>query len=229
MIATEILATPADVAAEGAATFARLLERADGPFRVGFAGGSTPRAMHRLLAEMSLDWSRLHAYLGDDRHVPEGHEQSNAGTLRTDLLSKVPVAAFHPMVRGGSPSEDAAAYAALLEGMTLDLLFVGLGDDGHTLSLFPDDPTWHDAVARAIAARAPANWPDRVTLSAAYAATARQVVLLATGAAKREALARALDGPEDWLRTPVQSILRHAPEVLVLCDREAAPDRAALD
>jgi 6-phosphogluconolactonase len=169
------------------------------------AGGSTPRRAYELLARMQGTWSHVHIWLGDERCVPADHEDANQRMLDESLLSKlrsVDGPHLHP-VRGDLQPEDAAwLYARELvetigEQPVFDVVLLGLGEDGHTASLFPDDPAALSEEAPVIGIRsAPKPPPERITLTLPVLRRARFTLLLATGEGKRDALARVRAGDQ---------------------------------
>jgi 6-phosphogluconolactonase len=170
------------------------------------AGGSTPKRAYELLARMQGTWSHVHLWLGDERCVPADHAESNQRMLDESLVSKLrAVDGPHVhAVRGELPPEDAAwLYATELvrtmgEQPTFDLVLLGLGEDGHTASLFPGHPAARAEHAPVIAIRdAPKPPPERITLTMPVLKRARFTLLLATGEGKREALARVQAGDEE--------------------------------
>lgn len=216
-------ATPYALARTAARRFvavAREAIAARGVFRVALSGGSTPQALYEALAGAALDWSSVECFWSDERFVPASDPASNEGMARRALLGRVGSPRVFPMVTDATPEACAARYEALLPG-TLDLVLLGLGEDGHTASLFPGEPGVHERARKAIAARAPAGVPERITLSAAYINRARRVWFLVSGAGKAGALARVLAGPEDHALTPAQAVARHAPDVEFFVDAAA--------
>jgi 6-phosphogluconolactonase len=182
-----------------------------GEFRLVLAGGSTPGGVYHRLATVhrdAIDWSRTRVFWGDERAVPPDHAESNFRLADEVLLSAVgiPAARIH-RVRGELPAEDAAeSYDAELTKILgaekpadlgnragFDLVLLGIGDDGHTASLFPGSPAL-EAEGWAVAALAPASAAirDRVTLTLAALGTAREVLFLARGEGKRAAVAAVL-------------------------------------
>lgn len=164
-----------------------------GRFRIALAGGNTPRNVYRKLVGLHTDWSRWAVYFGDERCVPVNDEQRNDRMARETLLDRVPVpaGAVHRI-----PAEQGAADAARAYGRTLvevdlfDLVLLGLGEDGHTASLFPghdrgDAPGSPDVLAVFDAPKPP---PERVSMSAARLSRARRVLFLVAGASKRDAV-----------------------------------------
>jgi len=216
-------ATPQALARTVARRFvavAREAMAARGVFRVALAGGSTPQALYEALAGAAIDWSSVEFFWSDERFVPASDPQSNEGMARRALLGRVGVRHVFPMVAAATPEACAARYESLLPA-ALDLVLLGLGEDGHTASLFPGEPAVRERARKAIAARAPVGVPDRITLSAAYINRARLVWFLVSGAGKAQALARVLHGPEDHDATPAQAVARHAPEVEFFVDAAA--------
>lgn len=170
------------------------------------AGGSTPRRAYELLAQMQGTWSHVHLWLGDERCVPADDPEANQRMLHESLLSELRAVDgphVHP-VRGELTPEDAAwLYATEIvrtmgEKPVFDLVLLGLGEDGHTASLFPGHPAARAEHAPVIGVRdAPKPPPERITLTMPVLRRARFTLLLATGEAKREALARVQAGDQD--------------------------------
>lgn len=179
-------------------------------FFIVLAGGTTPRGVYRLLREQHADWSRWIVYFGDERCRPPDDVERNSKMAATEWLDHVPIPKnrVHPI-----PAELGASAAALAYANTLcdvgefDLVLLGLGDDGHTASLFPDQEWGSAPDAPAVlavfdAAKPP---PERVSLSAARLSRAREVLFLIAGDAKREAVKRWRAGeniPAQAIRPP---------------------------
>ena len=199
--------------------------------QIALAGGETPKAAYRALARQHLPWDRVDVLLGDERWVSSDDPSSNARMLRETLLAAGEPGAqarFHPVpTELPSALESATAYAALLEQLCpgsppqLALVLLGLGDDGHTASLFPG--TAAPAVRDRWTTIGEGKGLPRVTLTAPVLSAARRVVFLVSGAGKRQALARLLDPAEDPARTPAKLVQPLQP-VLVLADQDAAAE-----
>lgn len=195
-------------------TVACALEKA-ARFTVALAGGSTPGRFYRLLARTPyrerLAWERLHVFFGDERFVPPDHPDSNYRMARETLLDHVPIPAanVHPMPTLGLTLPAAARRyeSHLLECFAgpprLDWVLLGLGEDGHTASLFPGFEPPPEAWVAAVAS-APKPPPRRLTLTYRTFNQARQAVFLATGPGKAEIVARVFTRPE--LNLPAQRI-----------------------
>lgn len=196
--------------------------------QIALAGGETPKAAYRLLGEEHLPWERVDVLLGDERWVSRSDPSSNARMLSETLLAREPGsrASFHPVPTDcPDPEASAAAYAALLQSVCagdpprFDLIVLGLGDDGHTASLFPGTaaPEVRD---RPVTIGEGKGLP-RITLTAPVLSAARRVLFLVSGAGKRQALRRLLDPCEPAHRTPARLVLPDG-EVLILADQAAA-------
>jgi len=180
--------------ADGCARRAAALMADPDVVHLALAGGSTPQRAYELLGGLRSDWSGVHLWYGDERCVPEGDEASNH-TVAFRLLS-APGATWHPMPGERGPDDAAAAYSEELGGVTLDLALLGMGEDGHTASLFPGNPAL-DADGIAVAVRgAPKPPPERVSLTLDCLNASGRIVLLVAGGAKADALARVLAGPD---------------------------------
>ncbi len=168
-------------------------------FHLVLAGGSTPERLYRALAGQTHDWARWHIWFGDERCLPKNDPQRNSHMAASAWLDRVAIPAqqIHiiPAERGAEAA--ATAYAKELGGRaTFDLVLLGLGQDGHTASLFPDHNWGNDNAAPDAMAvlDAPKPPPERVTLSARRLSHTRSVLFLIGGADKRPALTRWRDG-----------------------------------
>jgi 6-phosphogluconolactonase len=198
-----------------------LAQARPGPIAVALAGGSTPRAMHEALArEPGVPWERVVIYFGDERCVPPDSADSNYRMAHESLLTRVPIAPEHVHRMQADDADRmraATAYDALLPP-ALDLLILGIGEDGHTLSLFPGSPAIDETKRRVLPVIGPKPPPQRLTLLPPVISTARHVMTLASGGGKAEAVKRALEGDWDPKTTPAQL----AREGLWLLDAGAA-------
>jgi len=183
------LATAA-VAAILAAARAAIAER--GGFHLVLAGGTTPKRIYEALAAAPADWQHWHIYFGDERCLPADDAQRNSRMAADAWLSRVaiPSAQIFPIAAERGPAVAAAAYARTLAGIKLfDLVLLGLGEDGHTASLFPGQVKADTAQAAVAVFDAPKPPPMRVSLSVRRLSAARQAIFLVTGSAKAAAVA----------------------------------------
>ena len=175
-----------------------------GIFSAALAGGTTPRRVYELLADQKfrsqLDWSRVHLFFGDERCVPPDHPDSNYAMVKAALISKVPIPIqnVHRIIGEGDPKHNAEAYEnelkkffPQLEWPRFDLVFLGMGDDGHTASLFPGASAL-DESTRWVVTTSNERGQDRITLTLPVFNHARQVMFLVTGKAKAQRLREVL-------------------------------------
>jgi 6-phosphogluconolactonase len=220
-VEVRVVGDPAAAAAE------ELVQAARVGGHIALAGGSTPRRAYEIAAGLESDWGRAHAWLGDDRCVPPDDERSNLRLARESLLDRVarpPV--VHAIRTELPPEEAAAAYDVELAGVTLDLVLLGLGPDGHTASLFPHAPSLDVRDRRAVAAEPGLEpWVPRVTMTIPALAEAPLVLFLVTGAEKAEAAKRAFGGAADP-GTPASLVRSQAGRTVALLDPAAAADLA---
>jgi 6-phosphogluconolactonase len=197
---TEVLADDAAVAQRAAALIAEhawAAVRARGLFTLAVSGGRTPWAMLRALAAMDLPWPQLQLFQVDERVAPDGDPVRNLTNIRASLLDHAPLPAanLHAMpVTADDLQAATRRYAATLQRMAgtpavLDLVHLGLGGDGHTASLVPGDAALQVADAD-VALAGPYQGHRRMTLTYPLLDRARAVLWLATGAEKREMVAR---------------------------------------
>jgi 6-phosphogluconolactonase len=229
-------AAVADRAARLVVDAARAAVSARGRFTLALTGGSSPLGLYdRLMAEpyrAALDWRHVEVFCGDERAVPPDDPRSNYGSARAHLLASVPVPAaqVHRMA-GERPDLEAVAreYEGVLctvagPSAALDLVLLGVGADGHIFSLYPGCPQITAPSARVVALRNPPMDPavDRVTFTPTVLEAAREVIVLAHGAGKAQALAWLFDPTKTAGEVPAKLLARATGRVSILADRAAA-------
>jgi len=188
-----VLDSPEAVAAEAAHEIAAVL--AGGPRTLVLAGGTTPRRCYEVLAELPVMWGRVTVLFGDERCVPPNHVDSNYRMAREALLDRVAPATVHRMPAELGPDEGAALYTPVVASLApLDVVVLGIGEDGHTASLFPGHAEVHAKGWAIGISDSPKPPPERVTLTLPALRGARHVIILATGAGKADAVAKAKRG-----------------------------------
>ena len=229
---------PEQVAREAAGLFVRLSIEAvseRGSFSVALSGGTTPRRIYELLASddycTQVSWGNVHIFFGDERTVAPDHPDSNYRMANEALLSHVSIPAknVHRVDGVGDASANASQYESELREFfgdaawpRLDLVMLGMGDDGHTASLFPGTTALAEERAWVVA-----NWVEkfqtwRITLTAPAINAARRVLFLVTGATKAERLREVLKGERDPTRLPSQLISPRDGTLEWFVDRAAA-------
>jgi 6-phosphogluconolactonase len=187
-------------------------------------GGSGPGAAYERAAERAPDWGRVTLWWGDERCVPPEDDRSNFRLARTTLLDRLEAMPREVQrIRGElGPEEAAREYDELLRNVSLDLVLLGIGPDGHAASLFPDQPTLDERERRAIPAEAKQEpLVDRVTLTVPLLCSAPAVVFVVTGEEKADAVERAFGRPPDP-SAPASLIRSAAGRTLVVADAAAA-------
>lgn len=170
---------------------------ARGTCHVALPGGSTPARCLELLSGKPLAWPQVHWYLGDERCYPVGHEQRNDSMVRQRLWSRIaaPRENQHPIPAETGPERAAESYASLIDAVgRLDIVVLGMGEDGHTASLFPGNPALDSDDSAVAVYHAPKPPPERVTLSLKTIRSAHQRIVLVTGSGKREAMVQLEQG-----------------------------------
>lgn len=203
-------------------------------FTFVLSGGGTPKALYALLAESpykeSIPWEKLHFFWGDERAVPFEDSRNNAKMCYDELLDKVPVKAenIHIMRTDITPEESAAEYEKIIktyfEGSetTFDFVLLGMGDDGHTLSLFPGTEVIHEQNTLATSFFLQAQDMYRITLTAPVVNEAACVAFLAAGAGKAEVLKQVLKGEKNVDLYPSQIIQPEKGQLHWFVDEAAA-------
>lgn len=175
-----------------AAAIARIADAAiacHGNFNIVLAGGETPRAIYARLARLDADWSRWRVYFGDERLAPAHHPSRNSTMAWKEWLHACPAIEVHPILTEHGLAQAAHDYAVILNGVRFDLVLLGLGEDGHTASLF--DTMAAHTNADVIAVRnAPKPPPERVSLTPRSLSRAENVLFIVAGQGKREAVTR---------------------------------------
>lgn len=202
--------------------------------QVALSGGTTPAAAYRILNQEHLPWGRVDLVLGDERWVPASDPASNARMLRETLLAADGPgsgARFHPVpTELESPEASCEAFDQYIRQLCpgdppiFDVMLLGLGEDGHTASLFPG--TAATAVRDRAVTIGAGKGMERISLTAPVLSAARQVIVLVSGAGKRQALQRLLDPAEPAERTPAKLVQPRTP-VLVMADAAAAQGLSA--
>jgi 6-phosphogluconolactonase len=212
--------------------------REKGAFSVALAGGSTPKALYNLLAtdaalRSQVPWDKMHLYFGDERHVGPEHPDNNFRMASESMISRAPLKPEQvTRIKGEYPDAEQAAQEyekALRENFKLkdgeyprfDLLLAGMGNEGHTLSLFPGTKALH-ANGRIVMR----NWvgklyTERITLTAPAASNATRIMFMVTGADKTLALKAVLEGPYEPEQLPAQFLQPKDGKLLWLVDTAA--------
>ena len=238
----ETLPDPETLAESLADWIAARFAESTGPFALNLSGGSTPKRLYEILGSeiirRKIEWTRVHVFFGDERFVPKDHPDSNFGMIRRTLLTHVPIPEenIYPIeTEHGTPDEAAAAYERTLKTFlgkeTLDMwrpifavTLLGLGDDGHTASLFPGTDAllernkWVTAVLGA-------KPEPRISMTFPVLQSSRAVVFLVAGAGKNAMLKRLIH------RDPAIPAGNVEPQgdLYVFCDDAALGDPKLLD
>jgi 6-phosphogluconolactonase len=232
----ELLADEAHLADAAAERFVGIVESTLRYRRladVALAGGSTPRAMNALLAaaprRATVEWDRVRFFFGDERTVPPENAESNYNMTRETLLAPLGIPADHIFRMRGEdePHAAAAAYAETLarelgSRPRFDLLFLGMGPDGHTASIFPGTLAGIDDTKLVVANRVEKFSTWRITITPHVINDAAHVVITTGGASKADALHAVMDGPHDPDLYPVQLVAPTDGQLHWLIDEAAA-------
>ena len=243
-----IVKDPTELAIAAAGEFKRLADKAvkdKGIFNVALSGGSTPKAMFDLLNtdlwQITIPWFETHFFWGDERHVPPDDKDSNYRMTQEHLFSKIPIPSvnIHRIEAESSNAESAAVkYERELrqhfnlsqtEIPQFDLVFLGMGDDGHTASLFPGTDAVHDSKHLVAAPWVEKFNSHRITLTPKVINNSDRVVFLVKGEDKADALVEVIEGERNPDLYPAQIIDPTHGSLLWLCDRASCSKLSSIE
>nr|WP_298925414.1 6-phosphogluconolactonase [uncultured Allomuricauda sp.] len=223
-----------EVAQRFSAYFAELVDKKS-VFHVALSGGSTPKVVFDVLADefsSKIDWNKIHFYWGDERCVPPTDDESNYKMTVEHLFSKidVPKENIHRVLGENEPLGEAYRYANLLEinldridGIPqFDLVILGMGDDGHTASIFPHEIELWNAQYHCTVATHPESGQKRVSINGKVINTAKEVAFLVTGAGKAEKVKAILEKTEGFEVYPASLVNPSSGNLVWFMDEDAA-------
>lgn len=237
----QTFADPERLAQAAAARFVQLAEAAivaRGVFTVALSGGSTPKRLYQILSSPEwcnqVAWNDVHLFWGDERHVPPTHSDSNYRMVRENLIDRVPIPATNlHRIRTENPdaAEAASDYEQELrlffertdaEQPQFDVVFLGMGANGHTASIFPGTTAIFEQKHLVVASWIEELQSDRITLTPPVINNAREVIFFVTGTEKATTLKAVLEGEYQPDRLPVQMIHPTQGKLVWMVDRAAA-------
>jgi 6-phosphogluconolactonase len=201
-----------------------------GRFLVALSGGNTPTKLYEKLANEKLDWSKTYFFWGDERCVPADDDGNSYGQAKKVLFDRISGTNIQRIESELEPAQAAKAYAQALKSFSeapldwprFDLVLLGMGDDGHTASLFPGSPVDVDSPTMPVVANYQGRPAKRVTLTQNVFNDARNIFFLAVGAGKAETLKKVLSGAYTPAELPAQRIDPRDGKVIWFVDEAAA-------
>lgn len=231
---TKIYKNKQEVAEQFSAYFANLVKDY-GTFHVALSGGSTPKLIFDVLADSygdTIDWSQIHFYWGDERCVSPTDEQSNFKMTQDHLFSKIklPKENIHRVLGENQPMGEAMRYANLLEINLdrvddipqFDLVLLGMGDDGHTASIFPHEMELWEAADHCVVATHPDSGQERVSITGTVINKAKEVVFLVTGDTKAEKVKEIQGKLGGYKKYPATFVTPESDKLTWFMDKDAA-------
>lgn len=204
-------------------------------FHVALSGGSTPKIVFDVLAENfagKVDWGKVHFYWGDERCVPPSDDESNYKMTVEHLFSKISISEenIHRILGEKDPANEAMRYANLLEinldrvedVPQFDLVILGMGDDGHTASIFPHEIELWDSEDHCVVATHPDSGQKRVSINGKVINTAKEVAFLVTGASKAEKVEAVVEKTKGSEAYPASLVNPDSGSLVWFLDEEAA-------
>jgi len=228
-----IYPTKQEVAAKFSIFFADLMA-SNKILNVALSGGSTPKIVFDYLAEnyLDLDWTKVHFYWGDERCVPPTDDDSNYKMTLTHLLAKIaiPEQNIHRILGENDPQKEAVRYSAVLEKELpseqqipkFDLVILGMGDDGHTASIFPHEIQLWEAKDHCVVALHPDSGQQRVSITGTIINNADQVAFLVTGASKAKKVQEIIKETGDFNKYPATLVKPSSGKLIWFLDEDAA-------
>ncbi len=192
-------------------------------FHVALSGGSTPKAVFHILSSDhfadKIDWAKVHLYWGDERCVPHSHADSNYKMAMDAGFDKLPIPKeqIHRMEGDLDPEEAAERYSKILPPI-MDLIILGMGDDGHTASLFPDTDALNEEKKSVVANYVPQKQSWRITFTFPYINAARGVVFYVFGKEKKSMIRQVLRRVDKY---PAGRVGKSGRRALWICDTDA--------
>ncbi len=231
---TKIYKNKQEVAERFASYFANLVS-GNGTFHVALSGGSTPKLIFDVLADQygdKIDWSQIHFYWGDERCVSPIDDESNFKMTQDHLFSKikVPKENIHRVLGENQPTGESMRYANLLEINLdrvadipqFDLVLLGMGDDGHTASIFPHEMELWNAEDHCVVATHPDSGQKRVSINGKVINMAKEVIFLVTGETKAEKLKEIHQQESDYKKYPAALVQPDSGKLTWFLDESAA-------
>ena len=221
-------------AAERFVEYSNELRDVNERFSVALAGGNTPRRVYELLAnefKNRVEWPQVHLFFGDERCVPPEHPDSNYAMANEALISRVPIPVknVHRIIGEGNANVNALAYEnelrtffTRLDWPRFDLVLLGMGEDGHTASLFPNAAALKEMSRCVVPTRNEQSGQDRITLTVPVFNHGRRIMFLVTGKKKAQRLREVLHPQPGSAQLPVQAITPIEGMLEWLVDAEAA-------
>lgn len=202
----------AELLSEGFTEFLRQELASKEIVNISLSGGTTPKSIFKYWSEKcqdSIDWKRLIFFWGDERCVPPGNEYSNFGMTKEYLFGKVPEISkrqIHRIHGEGEPEEECIWYSNILKGFlpykndtpVFDIMMLGLGDDGHTVSIFPNEIELWDSPKKCVVAKHPVSGMKRITLTGRIVNNSQNVVFLAMGKEKAQKIKDIIENREKF-------------------------------
>jgi len=202
---------------------------------IALSGGSTPELLYSILGSHysnSVDWANVHFFWGDERCVPPDDPESNFGMTQRTLLKRIviPDSNIHRILGENEPAGEAARYSREIEDFTVgrdglpvfDLVILGLGEDGHTASIFPSNSELLDSESICEVASHPVTFQNRITLTGRVINNAERVAFLVTGSKKAGIVKKILNNSISGNNFPASRIVPTKGELSWYLDREAA-------
>lgn len=234
-VSTKTLADPTRLAEAFASDFAIwVAAHPTGPITVALSGGSTPKRLFELWADQyadKIDWSRLHFFWGDERCVPPMDPESNYGVAKKLLFDRIamPSENIHRVHGESSPAEECTRYEQEIQQFVktnrdgnpqFDQIILGMGDDGHTASIFPHENEFLDSDRVCEVATHPQSGQHRITLTGRVLNAAKKVSVLVTGGGKADVLADVIGRRGKFASYPISAV--HGDNVCFYVDAAAA-------
>lgn len=231
-----IQASKEEVGKEFAAYIEELV-RSEKEIYIALSGGSTPKLVFNALVAKSkeaIEWEKVHFYWGDERCVPPTDAESNYGMAKEYLLAHIdiPDANVHRILGENNPEKEARRYGALLETSLpnhngkpqFDLVILGMGDDGHTASIFPNDIALYDSKNNCEVATHPETGQKRITITGRVINNSKEVVFLVTGNNKADKVAEIINMEEDYTNYPAALVKPLSSKLKWYLDTDAASE-----